>query len=147
VLEARVRALLDINVLLALLDREHVHHEECREWFEQEVAHGWASCAITQNGCIRILSQSSYPNPVSPRNAMHLLVSATSTPLHQFWHSEISILDESIFDQSRIHSPRQLTDVYLLGLAAHNRGRFVTFDQKIALSAVKTASPANLVVL
>ena len=78
---------------------------------------------------------------------MRLLVSATSTPLHQFWHSEISILDESIFDQSRIHSPRQLTDVYLLGLAVHNRGRFVTLDQKIALSAVKTASPANLLVL
>ena len=106
-----------------------------------------ASCAITQNGCIRILSQSGDPNPVSPRNSRHLLVSATSPLLHQFWHSEISILDESVLDQSRIHSPRQLTDAYLLGLAAHYRGRFVTFGQNIALSSGKTASPASLVVL
>jgi toxin-antitoxin system PIN domain toxin len=142
-----MRALLDINVLLALLDRDHIQHEQGRRWFEQEVRHGWASCAITQNGCIRILSQSSYPSPVSPGRAMQLLSSATSAACHEFWRSEISILDETIFDHARIHGPRQLTDVYLLGLAAHRRGRLVTFDQTIALSAVRVASPRNLVVL
>ena len=142
-----MRALLDINVLLALLDRDHIHHEEGRRWFEREVQHGWASCAITQNGCIRILSQSSYPSPVAPSRAMELLSSATSADCHEYWNCEISILDETLFDHSRIHGPRQITDAYLLGLAAHHRGRLVTFDRTIALSAVRNASPRNLVLL
>ena len=142
-----MRALLDINFLLALLDRDKIHHEQGRRWFEQEVQHGWASCATTQNGCIRILCQPSYPGPVSPRRAIQLLSAATSAPCHEFWRNDISILDETIFDHSRIHGPRQITDAYLLGLAAHYGGRLVTFDQSIALSAVRTASPSNLVVL
>ena len=142
-----MRALLDINVLLALLDRDHVLHEQGRRWFEQEVHHGWASCAVTQNGFIRILSQPGYPNPVSTGKAIGLLAAATSTVHHEHWRNEVSILDETIFDPARIHGPRQLTDVYLLGLAAHHGGRLVTFDQTIALAAVRTASPRNLVVL
>ena len=142
-----MRALLDINVLLALLDRDHILHGRGRRWFEQEVQHGWASCAVTQNGFIRILSQPSYPSPVSTLQATQLLAAATSAGHHEFWHSEVSMLDEGVFDRSRIHSPRQLTDVYLLGLATHHGGRLVTFDQTIALAAVRTASADNLVVL
>ena len=142
-----MRALLDISFLLALLDRDHIQHEQGRQWFEREVEHGWASCATTQNGCIRILCQPSYPSPVSPGRAIQLLSSATLAPYHEYWPSEISILDETIFDHSRIHGPRQITDAYLLGLAAHHGGRLVTFDQAIALSAVRTATPSNLVVL
>ena len=142
-----MRALLDINVLLALLDRDHVLHERGRRWFEQEVGHGWASCAITQNGFIRVLSQPGYPSPVSTWTATRLLATATAAHHHEYWGSEVSILDETIFDHSRIHGPRQLTDVYLLGLAARHGGRLVTFDQTIALAAVRTASRDNLVVL
>lgn len=142
-----MRALLDISFLLALLDRDHIEHERGREWFEREVEHGWASCAITQNGCIRILSQPGYPSPVTPGRAIQLLSSATSTPYHEYWRSDISILNETKFDHSRIHGPRQITDAYLLALAAEHGGRLVTFDQAIALSAVRTASPSNLVVL
>ena len=142
-----MRALLDINVLLALLDRDHILHEAGRLWFEQEVRHGWASCAVTQNGLVRILSQPSYPSPVSTGSAIQLLATATSAAHHEYWRSDLSILDETIFDHSRIHGPRQLSDVYLLGLAAQHGGRLVTFDQAIALASVRTASPDNLVVL
>ena len=142
-----MRALLDSNVLLALLDRDHIQHEQGRRWFQQEVHHGWASCAVTQNGFIRILSQASYPSPVSTSQAMRLLATAASTAHHEYWGSDVSILEVTIFDHSRVHGPRQLTDVYLLGLAVRHGGRFVTFDQTIALASVRTASPDNLVVL
>ena len=142
-----MRALLDINVLLALLDRDHVLHEAGRRWFEQAVHDGWASCAVTQNGFIRILSQPSYPSPVPAQTAIGLLATATSAGHHEYWRSDVSILDETLFDHSRIHGPRQLTDVYLLGLAARHGGRLVTFDQTIALASVRTARPDNLVVL
>lgn len=52
-----MRALLDVNVLVALLDTDHVHHRPAAAWLEAYLKHGWASCAITQNGGIRILSQ------------------------------------------------------------------------------------------
>src|SRR5262249_18097872 len=60
------RALLDINVLLALLDSDHVDHQLARDWINAEIQHGWASCAITQNGFVRIISQPRYPSPVPP---------------------------------------------------------------------------------
>ena len=95
-----MRALLDVNVLVALLDRDHILHQQGRQWFEREIGHGWASCAITQNGLIRILSQPSYPSPVSTLEATDLLATATSVPHHEHWRNEVSILDETIFDRA-----------------------------------------------
>lgn len=56
-----MRALLDINVLLALLDADHLDHQRAQEWISEEIQHGWASCALTQNGFVRIISQPKYP--------------------------------------------------------------------------------------
>ena len=58
-----MRALLDVNVLIALHDRDHVHHVRAGAWLADNIAHGWASCPLTQNGCLRIMSQPAYPNP------------------------------------------------------------------------------------
>jgi len=69
------------------------------------------------------------------------------TSYHEFWPCEASVLDEQIFDRSRIHGPRQVTDAYLLALATQREGRFVTFDQSVPLSAVPAAMPENLTVL
>ena len=51
-----MRALLDVNVLIALLDAGHASHSAALRWFSANAAAGWASCPITQNGCVRILS-------------------------------------------------------------------------------------------
>jgi predicted nucleic acid-binding protein len=52
----RRRALLDIKVLLALLDSDHVDHTRAHDWLDAEVESGWASCAITENGLVRVIS-------------------------------------------------------------------------------------------
>jgi predicted nucleic acid-binding protein len=57
------RALLDVNVLLALLDSDHVDHERAGEWLDAELDTGWASCSITENGFVRIISQPDTPAP------------------------------------------------------------------------------------
>jgi len=57
-----MRALLDVNVLIALLDPDHVYHATAQAWWVQHRQQGWASCPLTQNGCVRILSQPGYPN-------------------------------------------------------------------------------------
>jgi uncharacterized protein len=139
--------LLDINVLLALFDADHVDHARARDWIKAEIRHGWASCAITQNGFVRIISQPRYPNPVSPAEAVKRLAAAARTTHHEFWSCDLSVLDDAWIDSTRVHSPRQVTDVYLLALATAKKGRFVTFDQSIPKEAAKGASDKNLVVL
>jgi toxin-antitoxin system PIN domain toxin len=140
------RALLDVNVLLALLDSDHVDHGRASDWLDAEIGSGWASCPITQNGFVRIVSQPRYPSPVPPARAVSLLAQACSTDHHEFWPCDVTILDKAI-DRSRVHGPRQVTDAYLLALATKHGGRFVTFDRSVALSAVPAASAANLTIL
>ena len=141
------RSLLDVNVLLALLDRDHVDHERARSWFSGEIEHGWASCAVTQNGFVRIISQPRYPNPVPPSQAVELLARAAGTEHHEFWTCSVSLLDSKIIDSSRVHGPKQVTDVYLLALAAAHGGRFVTLDSRIPLDAAPAATDDHLTVL
>lgn len=141
------RALLDINVLLALLDSDHVDHDRARDWLNEQIPAGWASCAITQNGFVRIVSQPRYPSPVSPAEAMTVLSQACASAHHEFWPCEVSLLDELVVDRTRVHGARQVTDAYLLALSVRRGGKFVTFDQPVALSAVRGATPAHLTVL
>jgi uncharacterized protein len=142
-----MRALLDVNVLLALLDQQHVHHGRARHWLEQEIAGGWASCAITQNGFVRIISKPGYPNPITPKAAIDLLGAATTTEYHEFWPCSVSLLDSEAVDSSRVQSHHQVTDAYLFALAVRARGRFVTFDRSISAQAAAGASADQLVVL
>ena len=141
------RALLDVTVLIALLDSDHVDHERVRRWVEAEIVHGWASCAITQNGFVRIISQPRYPSPVPPAQAIGRLARAAATEYHEYWLCSVSLLDDELIDYSRLHGHRQVTDAYLLALATANGGRFVTLDQSIPLDAVRNASAANLTLI
>jgi hypothetical protein len=141
------RALLDVNVLLALFDQDHADHARARTWLESEIRHGWASCAITQNGFARIICQRSYPSPVPPRDALGLLAEATATSHHDFWPCSVSLADPDAVDARHVQGSRQLTDVYLLALAAEQRGRLVTFDRSMPLAAARQATAQHLVVL
>ncbi|MBA3369625.1 MAG: PIN domain-containing protein [Geodermatophilaceae bacterium] len=141
------RALLDVNVLLALLDSDHVDHHLATDWLEGEISAGWASCAITENGFVRVLSQPRYPSPVSPAEAIGLLAEACNSDHHAFWSCNVSLLDGRIVNSSRLYGSRQVTDAYLLALATAHDGRFVTFDRSLSLSSVHGASKEHLTVL
>jgi uncharacterized protein len=141
------RVLLDINVLLALLDADHVDHARARAWLDGIIDTGWASCPITQNGFVRIISQPRYPSPVAPAEAADLLERATATAWHEFWPCEVSLLDPTVVDRTRVHGPRQVTDAYLLATATARGGRFATFDRSVVLSAVPAATADNLIVI
>lgn len=140
-------ALLDVNVLIALIDPAHKFHRTAKAWASTYAASGWASCPLTQNGCIRVVSQPSYPQPVHLLDAIQTLQVLCQSALHQFWSDDLSLLDTQVFDHSKIHGHRQLTDLYLLALAVKHQACFVTFDDAIALSAVKGAKKQHLMVL
>ncbi|MDO9319394.1 MAG: PIN domain-containing protein [Gammaproteobacteria bacterium] len=142
-----MRALLDVNVLIALLDSAHIHHSQAMNWLSANIAEGWASCPITQNGCIRIMSQPAYPNSRSPIEIASRLREATLSPQHQFWADDASLLNAELFDWQHLFNARQLTDAYLLALAVQHSGVFVTFDHAVPLRAVAGAGMEHLILI
>jgi toxin-antitoxin system PIN domain toxin len=129
--------LLDANVLIALLDPQHVHHDVAHEWFAAEGNVSWATCPLTENAVIRILSQPSYPNATtSPAVAIDLLREFCSLEGHEFWFDSVSLLDRSTVDAESLLSHGRVTDTYLLALAVSRGGTLTTFDRRLATNAV-----------
>jgi toxin-antitoxin system PIN domain toxin len=146
-----MRALLDVNVLIALLDAGHVHHAAAGRWLDSHLADGpaagWASCPLTQNGCLRILSNRAYPRPQPVAAVAARLAEAAATPHHAFWPDDLSVLEPTRFAHDRWLDSRQIIDAYLLALAVHRGGVFVTLDHGIDISLVTGATPRHLVTL
>jgi len=138
-------SLLDVNVLIALCDGRHEHHLVTAQWFVDNAAAGWASCPLTQNGAIRIMSTPAYPGarPVSQVLAQVKVLCASTH--HHFWPDAVSLTDERILNPLHLLGHRQLTDAYLLALAIHNGAQFVTLDGTIALQAVRGAKAGDVV--
>ena len=142
-----MRALLDVNVLVALLDGGHLHHRVAMDWLAAHARAGWASCPLTQNGCLRILSLPTYPNPQPPARVAERLAAATADRSHAFWPDSLSLLEPDRLHWERVLSTRHITDVYLLALAVEHRGCLVTFDRSVAVAAVPGVLKKHLVVL
>lgn len=140
-------ALLDINMLIALFDAAHIHHQAAHGWMAKNTSRGWATCPITQNGCIRVMSQPRYPGRLPLAEVVRRLRGATDAREHVFWPDSISLCDTRHFQHGRMLTPKALTDLYLLALATENGGRLVTFDANIPVAAVRAAGSRNLVVL
>ncbi len=145
----KVRSLLDSSFLIPLIDPKHGFHDRAQEWWSSQQNAGWASCPLTQNAAIRIMSGPTYDKNESFSIGLltDLMTEFTKAVDHEFWTDSISILDKTIFDRSRILGPNQITDIYLLGLAVCNKGRFVTFDQRVNRSAVIRCKDENLILL
>lgn len=140
-----MRALLDVNVLIALLDAGHVHHIRATRWLEQHIPEGWASCPVTQNGCLRIMAQPAYPKAPPLKSIANRLAQAITHPAHTFVADDYSVLDSDRIDWCHLLAHRQITDAYLLGLAVRNDCCFTTFDARIDLAIVRGARPDHLV--
>lgn len=128
-------ALLDTNVLLALAWPSHQHHAEAHGWFAAHAMRGWATCAFTQLGFIRLSSNPAYtPDAVAPQDAAALLKQWTRLKGHRFWTSppadEVSIFARAIGHQ-------QVNDAWLVEVARQNAGRLVTLDTRLPVHALK----------
>ena len=142
-----MRALLDVNVLIALLDAAHIHHQRASQWLEHSLHHGWASCPLTQNGCLRIMAQPAYPQALPLAAVAQRLGQAAATPAHLFIADDYSLLDADSLHWPQLLGHRQVTDAYLLGLAVRHGCRFVSFDARVNLAAVPGAKAEHLWVL
>lgn len=130
--------LLDVNVLIALVDASHVGHEAAHDWFAREGRFRWATCPITENGLVRILGNPKYPNALAtPAEAIALAAQLASLPEHVFWPDDISLRDAARFTPAKILTIGQITDSYLLALAASKGGMLATLDRRLSTLAVK----------
>jgi toxin-antitoxin system PIN domain toxin len=127
-----VTNLLDVSVLLALVDPAHVHHNRAHGWLDaRRQGIRWATCALTENGFCRISSSPAYPGHVAPGAAVRLLNQLrTGLHGHEFWPCSLSLTDRARFDLDVVQGAKQLTDIYLLGLAVARKGIFATFDRR-----------------
>jgi uncharacterized protein len=131
-----MRALFDVNLLIALFQPDHIHHQRAHQWWEANQNLGWASCPITENGFVRILSQPKYPMPQTVSAAVKLLNMARESTNHEFWSDSVSLLNPVLFNADAFTHHGQITDSYLLALAFKNNGRLVTLDQDIKTSTI-----------
>ena len=141
--QARI-SLLDVNVLIALCDGRHEHHEIAARWFVGEAAQGWASCPLTQNGVLRILSAPAYPGARPVVQVLAQVQTLCASAHHHFWPDSLSLLQPGTLNTSHVLGHRQLTDAYLLALAVHHQGRLVTLDGGLSIEAVQGATPRHL---
>ncbi|GAB4213420.1 MAG: type II toxin-antitoxin system VapC family toxin [Rhodoferax sp.] len=142
-----MRALLDVNVLIALLDAGHAMHRRATAWLTQQAPQGWASCPLTQNGAVRIMSQPAYPTPRPAALVAQRLAMACAAPEHRFWVADVSLLGADVIDWQRLLGHRQVTDAYLLALAVRHQGQLATFDQRISPDLVYGATAEHLQVI
>jgi uncharacterized protein len=129
-----VSCLLDVNVLIALLWPPHEAHARAQRWFAQNARHGWATCAMTQAGFVRIVSNPIFSRrAVSPRDALEVLSGSLQHPAHHFWTEDIGVTEALAHFGQRLLGHQQIADAYLLGLAIQKKGRLATLDTSLSL--------------
>ena len=144
-----MRALLDINVVIALLDPDHDFHHRAHAWWANHRDEGWASCPLTENGVVRIMASPAYNSrrTLTPAAIANLLRTFTRSTNHEFWPDALSMLDEAVIDYEQVLGPRQITDLYLLALAASRGGLLATFDEAVYVGAVHNVGDEHLSVI
>ena len=111
--------LLDVNVLLAVAWPNHQFHSTAVQALSS--SNRWATCALTQLAFIRLSSNPAVVSTAkSPHEAAVLLSRLVADSLHSYLHS-----------LARILGHQQVTDAYLLRLAAANHAVLATFDRRL----------------
>ena len=123
------RYLLDVNVLIALLDEDHIHHQVVTEWFATPGLQ-WAICPLSEAGFLRHMIRPS-TGGLTMDEATKLLARLALEygyhyhPVADSW----STLTKPFFH--RLHGYRQVTDAWLLGMAIQDGLVLATFDRAI----------------
>lgn len=102
-------------------------HDAAHDWFGETGPASWATCALTENGVIRIAGHPKYPNSAgSPAAVAPIIARLCALPGHVFWKDDLSLIGSHLVSVDRIATPGQVTDAYLLALAVANRGQLAT---------------------
>jgi uncharacterized protein len=127
--------LLDVNVLLAIAWPNHQFHGTAIAAVSRQ--NRWATCALTQPGFIRLSSNPAVITTAKrPQDAANLLARLVDDPLHVYLDSLPPPAGQDCRQAfAAILGHQQVTDAYLLKLAAANDAVLVTFDRRIGAFA------------
>ncbi len=130
-------ALLDVNVLAALMWPAHQNYAAAHAWSQRRGHARWATCPLTELGFLRLIMNRSFSREaLTFNNAVALLRQAVSQDAHEFWGDGLSVTSSIEKLASHIQGHGQITDAYLLCLAKHHKGVLATFDQGLSSFAV-----------
>ena len=136
--------LLDVNILIALADQDHLHHEVAEKFLRENQRKGWVTCPLTENAFVRILGNPNYPGgPGNANESRKMLSHFVLVPGHQFWPDDLSITETKAI--ASLPGSKAITDLYLLALAVKHGGRFVSLDRRLDASQVTGGKSAYLV--
>jgi toxin-antitoxin system PIN domain toxin len=130
--------LLDVNVVVSLINRTHSHYPEASDWFLSEGQDNWCTCPIVENGALRVSLNTLIDGaPLSASLIVGAIDNLKSRGQHVFLPDDISILNTTDFDHNLITTKKQITDTYLLALAAKHDAVLATLDKRIVTTAVR----------
>lgn len=120
----------------------HPLHHRAYDWFQTVRNVDWATCPITENGFVRIVSgPGGYRGlDLTPAASAAALTLTCQSRNHQFWPDDISVRD--IFTSEMRMTHRQFPDLYLLALAIQHRGTLATLDEHIPAHLLPGGSDA-----
>jgi len=122
-------ALPDVNVLVALTNPAHVHHERAHRWLKGVAA--FATTPITESGLLRLLLNSAVVGQdVTGEQALTVVRRLRADPRCSFLPDEATLADPSV-DLIGLAGYRHVTDFHLANLAAAHGAVLVTFDRRI----------------
>jgi toxin-antitoxin system PIN domain toxin len=126
------RWLLDVNVLLALVVAEHVHHESAVRWFDAHAAYAqWATTPLTEAALVRLLLNARvFGAELAAADAIAVLTSLRAAPGWSFLPDDSSLAEPSV-ELSSMSGHRQVNDFHLLNLAVAHEHTLVTFDRAL----------------
>jgi len=138
--------LFDVNVLLALAWPNHGAHHAAIAWFKVHGLESFATCPITEAGFVRLsLNSKVVSESKSATAVLDLLARVLALPNHEFWPDDLPVAT-ALGPFSLLAGHRQVTDAYLLALAASKGGYLVTMDRKIADAAPETMHKSLIVI-
>lgn len=141
------KSLLDLNVLIALTEPGHQHHERAQEWFISSRRESLGICPLTESGFVRATTNPAFrPGPHSLEQAIAILQRLKAHPAYWYWEMKESWVALTAPFVDRIFGHQQTTDAYLLGLAIKEDGVLVTLDSGLRYLAGAEFSK-NLLVL
>lgn len=138
----------DVNVLIALVWPQHIHHEAAHQWFSGLGEGKWATCSLTQTAFVRISSNPGIiTEAIKPGEALQLLRELVRHPAHEYWdHSPQFAAAESL-PAELLQGYKQITDTYLLLRAEAKGGIFTTFDGRFARTVRETKFADSILLL
>jgi len=108
---SKPRYLLDLNVLIALGDPDHIHHNKVQKWFIHSGKDDWGVCPLTEAGFVRLRTNPAYLGASrTVEQATAILAGFAEHPGYRYWPITESWSSLVAQFADRIFGHRQVTD-------------------------------------